>query len=183
MAAGDGTMSDLDIKPFMCRADYERMVDYFLQSDPASLKGMGVDSARLPAREAWLDRLLPDLVRDDREKQTYYLGWIYDGVPIGHSNVNKIKYGDEAYMHLHSWDPQLRGTGLGTEFCRRAANAFIRKFALKSLFCEPYAENPAPNRVLSKIGFRLVKRYRTIPGIINFEQEVNQYVLEHDILD
>jgi RimJ/RimL family protein N-acetyltransferase len=174
-------MPTIEIKPFSCRADYVRMVDYFLRGDDAFLRGMGVDPARLPSREVWLDRLLPDLDRDDREKQTYYLGWLYDGVPIGHSNVNRIRYGEDAYMHLHSWKPQLRSAGLGTEFCRRAVIVFTHKFALKRLCCEPYAENVAPNRVLSKIGFRLVKRHRTVPGVIAFEQEVNLYVLEHEV--
>ena len=41
-----------------------------------------------------------------------------------------------------------------------------------------YAENPGPNRTLAKLGFRLIKRYRTVPGIINFEQEVNRYVMD-----
>jgi hypothetical protein len=30
-------------------------------------------------------------------------------------------------------------------------------------------------------GFRFIKRYRTIPGAINFEQDVNQYVLEGSV--
>ncbi|MFY9738664.1 MAG: hypothetical protein WAK11_06355, partial [Candidatus Cybelea sp.] len=51
-----------------------------------------------------------------------------------------------------------------------------------SLYCEPYVENPAPNRALLKLGFRFIKRYRTVPGLINFDQEVNQYVIQQDIL-
>ena len=49
-------------------------------------------------------------------------------------------------------------------------------FALRRLYCEPYADNPGPNRVLRRSDFRLVKRYRTVPGPLNFEQDVNQYV-------
>ena len=170
-----------DIKPFSCKADYERMIDYFLQADQKFLISMGVDPGKLPTRKDWLDRLLPDLERTDCEKQTYFLSWLYNGVAIGHSNVNKIKYGEEAYIHLHIWAPEHRKVGIGTEFLRKSANAFIRKFALKSLCCEPYAENPAANRVLSKVGFRFIRRYRTVPGLINFDQEVNQYVIQHEI--
>jgi RimJ/RimL family protein N-acetyltransferase len=173
----------LGIRPFSCKTDYERMIDYFIKADQAFLLGMGVDPRKIPSKEGWLERLLPDLEREDTEKQTYYLGWFYDGVPIGHSNVNKIKYGEEAYIHLHIWIPEFRKAGLGVEFLRESSNAFIRKFALKNLYCEPYAENPAPSRLLSKLGFRFVKRYRTVPGIINFEQDVNRYVIEHEILE
>jgi RimJ/RimL family protein N-acetyltransferase len=73
-----------------------------------------------------------------------------------------------------------RHAGLGTEFLRRSIEVFFRRFALRRLYCEPYAANPAPNRVLSKAGFRFIERYRTIPGLINSEQEVNRYVLEHE---
>lgn len=128
------------IKPFSCKADYERMIDYFLQADENFLIGMGVDPGKLHARKDWLDRLLPDLERSDCEKQTYFLSWLYNGVAIGHSNVNKIKYGEEAYIHLHVWAPEHRKVGIGAELLRKSANAFIRKFALKSLYCEPYAE-------------------------------------------
>jgi len=50
-------------------------------------------------------------------------------------------------------------------------NTFIQKLELQRLYCEPYAESAAPNRVLAKLGFHLVKRYRTTPGIINFRAE------------
>jgi len=170
-----------DIKPFSCKADYGRMIDYFLQADKNFLVGMGVDPGKLPSRNDWLRRLLPDLERSDCEKQTYFLSWLYSGVAIGHSNVNKIKYGEEAYIHFHIWAPEFRKAGMGTEFFRKSANTFIQKFALRSLYCEPHAENPAPNRILSKLGFRFIKRYRTVPGFINFDQDVNQYVLQHEI--
>jgi len=174
-----GDMADVDIRPFKSRDDYERVLDYFFGADETFLRGMGVDPAKLSTRESWLDRLLPDLHRDDR---TYYMSWFHDGTPIGHCNLNRIKYAQEAYLHLHTWDQTFRKAGVGTELVRRSLPRFIGKFALQRLYCEPYADNLAPNRVLTKLGFRLVKRYRTIPGIINFEQEVNQYVIEREVL-
>jgi RimJ/RimL family protein N-acetyltransferase len=174
-------MLTIDVKPFTCSAEYERMLDYFFHADEMFLRGMGVDPAKLPKRDEWLDRLLADLGREEQEKETYYLGWFDNTVPIGHSNVNKIIYGKEAYMHLHVWDRRYRKSGLGTAFLRESIKTFIQKFELKCLYCEPYAENPAPNRVLTKLGFRLIKRYRTVPGIINFEQEVNRYAIDNEV--
>jgi RimJ/RimL family protein N-acetyltransferase len=86
--------------------------------------------------------------------------------------------GNEAFIHLHLWDPKLRKAGLGTEFVRRSAKFFFERFKLRKLLCEPWAENPAPNRVLEKLGFKFVRRYRTVPVAIAFEQEVNRYELE-----
>jgi [ribosomal protein S5]-alanine N-acetyltransferase len=72
----------------------------------------------------------------------------------------------------------LRRAGLGTEFVRRSANFYFERFNLQKLVCEPSAENPAPHRVLEKLGFRFVRQYRTIPGVIAYEQDVNRYELK-----
>jgi len=168
----------IQIRPFADRRDCELMVDYFLTATDAFLEGMGVDRRKLPEREAWIESALLDLKRADDEKDRSYLAWIYGGSAVGHSSINKIKVGEEAFIHLHLWVGGLRQAGLGTRFFAASAAEFMRRFRLKRLYCEPYAANPAPNRVVLKSGFRFIKRYRTTPGPLNFEQDVNQYVLE-----
>lgn len=170
--------SRMKIMPFADRSDYECMVDYFLTSTEGFLRQMGVDPKKLPQREQWIESVLLDHERPDREKDRSYLKWIYDGTPVGHSSINKIEVGERAFIHMHLWVSDLRWAGLGTQFFMASVAAFIRMYGLKRLYCEPYAENPAPNRVLLKSGFRFIKRYRTVPGHINFEQEVNQYVYD-----
>jgi|SRR5579872_1013646 len=168
----------LQVTPFSSIAEYDAVLDYFLSADESYLRAMGVEPSKLPQRAAWLERLVADLARPDEEKQTFYLGWDYEGRRVGHSNMNPLVYGDHGYVHLHLWDAAARRAGLGTEFFRRSIEVFFRRFALRRLYCEPYAENPAPNRVLSKAGFRLEERYRTTPGFIASEQDVNRYVME-----
>jgi len=169
--------------PFSSKSDYERVVDYFLNADEPFLRGMGVDPNKLPDREVWLNRLLLDLTRPDSHKKTFYVGWDYEGTRIGHCNMNPLSYGGQAYVHLHLWERSRRRTGLGTEFFQRSVQMFLERFALQRLYCEPYADNPAPNHVLTKAGFRFVKRYRTTPGLISFEQEVNLYVIDRQLAD
>src|SRR5439155_20056254 len=91
------------------------------------------------------------------------------------SSINKIVPGTEAFIHLHLWNPQLRRGGLGTEFVRKSATFYFERFDLKKIVCEPSAANPSPNRVLEKLGFEFVRRYKTIPTEIAYEQEVNRY--------
>lgn len=170
-------MSAVEVRPFTTIDEFERVVDYFLNADEAYLRGMGVDPVLLPERDVWLASLVADLERDDRKKKTCYVAWIHNGVPVGHSNINKIVYGEEAFIHLHMWRPELRNSGIGAEFFKRSAQMFLDRFELKRLVCEPWAENPAPNRVLLKTGFTFVRRYRTVPGPIQREQEVNRYEL------
>jgi RimJ/RimL family protein N-acetyltransferase len=132
---------------------------------------------KLPERNKWLDALLADHEKPDGGRDRFYLVWIFRGRRVGHSSINKIVVGTEAFIHLHLWDPQLRRANLGTEFVRKSANFYFERFDLKKLVCEPSADNPAPNRVLEKLGFAFIRRYRTIPGVIAYEQDVNRYEL------
>lgn len=151
------------------------MVDYFLWADENFLRGMGADKSKLPARNDWIALAEKDMARSIEKREFYYLIWLINGLPCGHCNINKIQYGYEAFMHLHMWSDEKRANGCGTELVRMCIPEFFQKFQLKKLICEPYAENPAPNRVLQKLGFRFIRRYETVPGWINFRQEVNRY--------
>lgn len=171
-------VEDVEVRPFSSREEYELRLDYFYKADDSFLRGMGVDRLKLPDRDKWLHALLADHEKPDRERDRFYLIWIFQGRRVGHSSINKIIPDTEAFIHLHLWDSQLRRAGLGTEFVRRSANFYFERFTLQKLVCEPYAENAAPNRVLEKLGFTFVRRYRTIPGIIAYEQDVNRYELK-----
>jgi len=168
---------NLEIRGFRTKEEYSRMVDYFVQSNHDFLRGMGIDPAKMPTREDWLEEVWGDHHKPGPEKDRIYLAWVCDGELVGHSSINKIQWGEEASIHLHLWRPDLRRSGIGAEFFRRSVHHFLREPGLKKIYCEPYAENPAPNRVLSKLGFTLVKTYRTIPGKTCFEQNVNRWEL------
>jgi RimJ/RimL family protein N-acetyltransferase len=104
------------------------------------------------------------------EKKSYCIIWLVDDTPVGHSNINKIVFGEEAFMHLHIWDNTIRKKGFGTEMVKRTLPYFFNNYKLRNLYCEPYALNAAPNKTLEKVGFEFVKQYTTTPGWINFEQ-------------
>jgi RimJ/RimL family protein N-acetyltransferase len=170
-------VSSIEVRPFESRSDYLSMIEYFTSGSPEFLRGMGVDPAKMPDRDAWLERAWRDhqLPEDDAGRERFYVGWYLDGELIGHSSISQIRWGEEAYIHLHMWKADRRRSGIGSEFFRKSIDFFYDRFQLKRLYCEPYAENPAPNRVLEKLGYKPVKRYRTTPGPINFEQDVNRY--------
>src|SRR4051812_15775718 len=165
----------LEVRPFSSVSEYEGMIDYFLRAEDAFLAGMGVARALLPTRDAWLRDVLADHQFSDLKKDRLYVGWFYQGRQIGHSSVNKIRFGNDAFFHLHMWRPDLRKSGFGHLLCEQSMKIYFDRLHLKTLWCEPYAENPAPNRTLMKLGFEFIKRYRTVPGKINFEQDVNLY--------
>ncbi len=157
--------------------DIEKIVDYFLGADAKFLKGMGADKSKLPSKAEWMLKLNLELKKGYPQKEYYYVIWELDNQPVGHSNINKIAFGQSALMHLHLWIADKRKTGLGVKFLNQSIPFYFEKFKLKKLICEPFSENIAPNKTLKKIGFDFIKSYETIPGPINFPQIVNRYEL------
>jgi RimJ/RimL family protein N-acetyltransferase len=158
--------------------DIDLIADYWLLSEPAFLEGMGVDISKLPDRKGLSDYLNEQLRLPYHSKNSYALIWLYDGNPIGHCNLTDIIHGQEASMHLHMWNSDLRQKGIGTELLRSSLPWFFRNTNVKRLICEPYALNPAPIRTLPKVGFRFEKEYRTTPGSLSAEQLVQRWILE-----
>lgn len=158
-------------------ADIEYIVDYFVNANADFLKGMGADKSKLPERKAWLEKLKLEFEKPYTEKEFYYIIWLVDNEAVGHSNVNKIVFEESATMHLHMWKNIRRKGGLGLEFMQLTVPYFFENLSLQKLICEPYSENIAPNKILKKLGFKLVRTYETIPGWINFKQIVHRYEL------
>jgi len=169
-------LSVREIKP----DDIALIAHYWLSATPEFLMGMGVDLAKMPARDTWLTMLSEPLSLPYPEKKSYCLIWEAEGRAVGHSNVNKIVYGQEAYMHLHLWETGLRQRGAGAELVKMGLPYFFNNLRLQTLYCEPYALNPAPNRTLAKAGFQLRDTYTTTPGFLNFEQEVCRWELTRE---
>ena len=170
-----------EIREFV-ESDIATIVDYFLKADAAFLRGMGADKDKLPSREKWIQKLTTELDKPYPTKKYHYIIWLRDGQAVGHSKVNHINYGESATMHLHLWENALRKKGLGVKFLRKTLPLYFEKFVLKKLICEPYSKNIAPNKILKKIGFDLVRIYTTIPGPINFKQKVHRYELTKEQL-
>lgn len=179
-----GTMNAMSHPPLSVRelqaGDIDAIAQYWLGADPAFLQSLGVDLEKMPAKAQWTNLLAQQLSQSYREKQSYCLIWQVDGRAVGHSNVNKITFGEGAYMHLHLWEAGVRKQGIGTALVKMTLPFFFNNLQLKKLYCEPYALNPAPNRTLEKIGFEFVKEYVTTPGWINFEQPVRLWELSYE---
>lgn len=161
----------------MIPIDIEKIVDYFIDSDVEYLKGMGAEKSKLPSRKEWIDKLKQDYEKGNDEKTFYYIIWLIESEAVGHSNINNIDFGKSATMHLHLWEGVNRKNGLGEKLLKKTIPYYFNKFRLEKLICEPYSENPAPNKILKKIGFKFERSYEKTPGWINFRQIVNRYEL------
>ena len=156
-------------------SDIENIVDYFVLADIDFLAGMGADKSKLPEREEWIKLLESEYQKPFNSKEFYYIIWSLDNQAIGHSNINNIEFGKSATMHLHLWNIEKRENGLGLYFLKQTLPYYFKNFNLERLICEPNSKNIAPNKVLVKIGFELVRTYATTPGWINLHQIVNRY--------
>lgn len=174
-------MSDfnLSVRELMVE-DIEHIIQYWLRSDEEFMKNMGVDTTKIPAAEMWREMLNEQIVQPYTEKQSYCIIWLINNQPVGHSNVNQIIFGREAYMHLHIWKPGERKKGAGTALVKKTIPFFFKNLQLQTLYCQPYALNAAPNKTIENAGFEFVKQYRTIPGWLNFEQDVNLWKLSKE---
>lgn len=169
----------LSVRP-LSETDIPLIIQYWLGAETAFLQGMGVDLDKMPGQQEWEKSLQEQLSHPIPEKKSYCLIWEVDGEAVGHSNINKIQFGEEAFMHLHLWKPNLRQKGMGADLVKLSLPHFFKNYELKTLFCEPYSLNPAPNKTLEKVGFTFVKTYVTTPGWLNFEQSVNLWELSRE---
>ncbi len=165
---------NISVRP-MNKEKIPLMVDYFLNSSSDFLRGMGADPTKLPERNSWIQKLEHDFSKNKKSKEYFYIIWLENGRPIGHTNINKIEYGKKALMHLHLWENTSRQKGIGSMLLKKSIPLFFNLFELEKLICEPFAENIAPNKTLLKVGFTFIKSYETTPGPINLFQRVNRY--------
>src|SRR5437899_13029967 len=118
-------VEQIEVRPFSSRQEYELMLDYFYKAGDPFLRGMGVDRLKLPERDKWLDALLADHEKPDRERDRFCLVWIFRGRRGGHSRINKIVFGTEANIHVHVWNSQYRRARLRKESERRSADLYF----------------------------------------------------------
>jgi len=156
------------------------VIDYFLNATPEYLNSLGVDPKLVPERALWIARFEQQFALPVEERKVLLVLWELDDKPVGFSSSDKIRFGEEAHMHLHIFNSERRLRGNGTAFVRQTARIYFETLKLKRLFCEPYALNVAPNRTLQAAGFKYLKTYETTPGLMNFRQPVTQWMLERE---
>jgi RimJ/RimL family protein N-acetyltransferase len=163
-------------------ADIPLIINYWLSAKDSFLLEMGADPAKMLSLEDWKSMLGDQLSRSYKDKNSYCIIWLLNNEPVGHSNVNKIRFGTDAFLHLHLWKAELRNKGYGSEFIKLALPYFFQNLQLKTIYSEPFSLNPAPNKTLEKLGFQLEKKYRTTPGVLNFEQPAYRWVFHKDVV-
>jgi RimJ/RimL family protein N-acetyltransferase len=162
----------------MAPQDVDIRIRYFHDAPDEYLGLLGVERALLPRQDAWRDSYQMDYERPLPERENYALLWELDDEPVGFSTLDRISYGNHAFMHLHITQEPKRRRGLGTQFVVKSTNVYFDMFELKRLYCEPNALNVAPNRTLQRAGFTYLFSHDVVPGPINLRQVTTRWVLE-----
>ena len=153
-------------------------IDYFHSASDEHLGRLGVARELLPDPVAWRSYYEGDYRRPIERRREYALAWELNGKVIGFTTADRIRYGEEAFMHLHLIDATRRDAGLGARFVALSVPRYFEALALERLLCEPNALNVAPNRTLQRAGFRYEMSHHTVPGPLNPPQVVTRWRFE-----
>jgi RimJ/RimL family protein N-acetyltransferase len=141
---------------------------------------MGVDIHLMPTKDMFFSFWKSQLELPVEKRSSYCILWKKNEIPIGHSSTRPTHFGKDAYMHIHLWNSSDRRKGEGYAFLQLTVSHYFQRLQLQDLYCEPYALNPAPNALLEKAHFDLLKEYTTTPGPSNFEQPVKLWHLSRE---
>ncbi len=155
--------------------DIPHIVNYWKSASKEDLLAMGIDINNTAPLDDLGERLEKQLPLPYSLKGAFVLVAFVDEKPVGHCYVNHLVFGKEAFMHLHIWKSNLQQKGLGTQMVKKSIPVFFEKLELQTLFCEPAAKNPAPNKTLEKVGFKFIKKHTTVPAGWTFQLEVNRW--------
>ena len=153
-------------------------IDYFHGASDEQLRKLGVERGLLPSHQAWRQWYEADYARPIQQRENFSLLWLVDDQIVGFSSTDQIRFGEQAFMHLHIVEPARRRAGLGAQFVRLSAAAYFQALHLQRLYCQPNSFNTAPNRTLQSAGFHYLFTAELAPSPINFVQPVTRWVLQ-----
>jgi RimJ/RimL family protein N-acetyltransferase len=159
--------------------DIPLITGYWDSITPSDIQRMYIDVSKLPSKEEQAERLKTLLDTPPAERSADPLIWEVDEKAVGMTNLNNIVRGEEANIHLHVFDPQSRGKGIGRRLFIISVHKYLQRHQLKKVICEPAATNPDPNRLMQTLGIPVVRKYlNKTPSVICFEHEVNRYEID-----
>ena len=169
----------LSVRP-MIKEDIPLLVQYWFDCGDDDFIRMGIDKSQFYSREECHQVLLDIYYTPIEKTDSFFFIWLVNGEPVGHNSLNDIVKGEIANLHLHLWNSQFRGQGIGANLFCLAVLEFYKLFELKIILCEPLKNNLMPNKMLQKIGYQKWKTYTTKSSAISLTSELNCYLIDED---
>lgn len=175
-------LMDLSVRP-LATEDFDAFINYWLGLSQAEIERLGVAIDSLPSAARMRSDLEAMLAPPNDGVRSFVLAWCINGEAIGHASLKDIVPGDFGSIHLHMWRPELRGKGHGPQLFCLAAVDFYERFKLRRIICEPKADNPAPNRLLQRIGFPLISTRIGRSSELSVICKLNRYEIMREIAE
>ena len=86
------------------KEDIDLVIDYSLSSSDAYMKQLGALPDKLPSREEWKQFLRKEINLPYQKASYFYIIWEIDAIPVGHSNLNDIKYEEDLIFSKNGRD-------------------------------------------------------------------------------
>lgn len=173
-------MANLSVRK-MRETDIPHMVRYWTQGDPILMERMAVDTSAIPKASELTTELTELLLTKDEKCSVCYSVWQVGEKSVGFASLKNIRWGKSGEMHLHMWDDGFRGKGYGGVLFSLSALHFYERFQLNEITCEPSANNPLPNKMLTKAGYPLISRRFGRSSALSAECELNTYAIRREI--
>jgi trans-aconitate methyltransferase/RimJ/RimL family protein N-acetyltransferase len=171
---------ELKVRPWL-RDDIPDIVRYWMTLSNVDAERMGCDLSRFPASEEYKRILEEQLQASPERAVAFYSMWVINGLTIGFASLKNIHFGIRGEMHLHIWNADHRGKGIGGRLFCLSAIDFYERFKVNEIICEPGASNPYPNRMLQKIGFPLTGSRVGRSSELSRELPLNTYAIKKEI--
>ena len=163
-------------------ADAHCMNQYWADNTEEDLRRLGeISRPDLTGNIEFIEQFCRDRLSPDRADEGILI-WELNASQIGYCTLKEIHYGSEAQIHLHMWEKNQRGKGIGAVLFCLSALRFISEFKLKTLYCQPKFDNPMPNRMLKKIGFKLLGTVEWKHPINGTLVPQNKYLITEDVI-
>jgi trans-aconitate methyltransferase/RimJ/RimL family protein N-acetyltransferase len=160
--------------------DIPDIVRYWTTLSNADAQRMGCDLSRVPTSEEYKRTLGEQLQASCETATAFYSMWVVDGMTIGFASLKNIRFGIRGEMHLHIWNADQRGKGIGGRLFCLSAIDFFERFKVGEIICEPGASNPYPNRMLQKAGFPLIGSREGKSSELSQELPLNTYAITRE---
>jgi len=118
-------------------AEAQLIIDYFHTATPEHLELLGVDPTLLPDPDRWMDAYAADYSKPIQDREFILVVWEMNGERVGFSSADKIRFGQEAFMHLHIVDPLHRRAGTGLRCVQQTVRLYFDVLQLAGCSASP----------------------------------------------
>ncbi|MEO0336450.1 MAG: GNAT family protein [Pseudomonadota bacterium] len=170
------TVRDLDF------SDIPFVLDYWYESDPNFLTGMGVDLTKLGGKEEFHASLSKRIESSQSlpEPNMSALMICEDERPVGFHTISPLTVGESGVFHAHVFDSSMRGRGIGLRSYPLACQVFMNRFSLEKILFKTPLQNKAAIRVKEKLGLKSVGEELVSFGIYRDGVKTKVYELNRE---